>query len=173
METSYCLGEQTLILCLDTKQGFSWLPLTSISSINATHVWIYDSVKQPKKQWEIFHIIISCRGGFREGSVFWPELKEQSRSPWGTQTGLAGAIFLLCISCVESYLKNFQLFFFFFPFWKMPIHENQQVSWEYAGFLNIFTVQKSKKQMVMTRSRNVLIFHFKLVSFNISSCIKI
>lgn len=129
METSYCLGEQTLILCLDTKQGFSWLPLASISSINATHVWIYDSVKQPKKQWEIFHIIISCRGGFREGSVFWPELKDQSRSPWGTQTGLAGAIFLLCISCVESYLKNFQLFFFF-------LLENAN-SWKSTSFMGI------------------------------------
>lgn len=53
--------------------------------------------------------------GIQGKLVFWPQSKEQIRSSWGIQTGLAGAIFLLCISCVESYLKNFQLTIFFSP----------------------------------------------------------
>lgn len=44
--------EQTLILCLDTKQGFSCLPTADIGSTNVTHQWVHHTVEQPKKQWE-------------------------------------------------------------------------------------------------------------------------
>lgn len=128
------VATKIILRCLSwTKLWLSaWIcNLYQFISIPYTYIYVhsYDSVKQPKKQWELFSSISSCEREFGEGSIFWPELNEQRRSLWRFQTGLAGAIFLLCISCVKSCLKNFQLTFFF-------LLENVN-SWKSTSFMGI------------------------------------
>lgn len=78
------VATQTTVRCLEANNDLvpGYVRGIFMSSIKVMNTYRADSVKQAKKQEEVFSVIQSCRREYREGSIFWTELKKQRRSLW-------------------------------------------------------------------------------------------